>query len=178
MVVVAETGGFCEAVAVVAAFVDVVVAGFVEVCDCTGGLAETVVVTFAVVDVDAAEDEDVFDDVDVVEADDAVVVDDDETVVEVFSAVDDEAASDEASVEVVVVEVTTGLLSAVLSVVVLPQEADEHMIAAEHDNAAAVFKIIFFLLRIKSVSILCLLFMIESVWSYTHILSQQVHKVK
>lgn len=171
MVVVAETGGFCEAVAVVAAFVDVVVAGFVEVCDCTGGLAETVVVTFAVVDVDAAED--VFDDVDVVEADDAVVVDDDETVVEVFSAVDDEA-----SVEVVAAEVTTGLLSAVLSVVVLPQEADEHMIAAEHDNAAAVFKIIFFLLRIKSVSILCLLFMIESVWSYTHILSQQVHKVK
>lgn len=173
MVVVAETGGFCEAVAVVAAFVDVVVAGFVEVCDCTGGLAETVVVTFAVVDVDAAEDEDVFDDVDVVEADDAVVVDDDETVVEVFSAVDDEA-----SVEVVAAEVTTGLLSAVLSVVVLPQEADEHMIAAEHDNAAAVFKIIFFLLRIKSVSILCLLFMIESVWSYTHILSQQIHKVK
>ena len=65
-----------------------------------------------------------------------------------------------------------------LSVVVLPQEADEHMIAAEHDNAAAVFKKIFFLLRIKSVSILSLLFMIESVWLYTHILSQQVHKVK
>lgn len=173
MVVVAETGGFCEAVAVVVALVEVVVAGFVEVCDCTGSLAETVVVTFAVVDVDAAEDEDVFDDVDVVEADDAVVFDDDETVVEVFSAADDEA-----SVEVVVAEVTTGLLSAVLSVAVLPQEADEHMIAAEHDNAAAVFKIIFFLLRIKPVSILCLLFMIESVWSYTHILSQQVHKVK
>lgn len=154
MVVVAETGGFCEEVTVVVVFDDVVVAGLVEVCDCTGGLAVTVVVTFAAVDVDEEVDAEVSDDVDVVDSDDTVVV-------EVFAVVVAEAVSDEALAEDVVTEVTTGLLSAALSVVVLPQEAVEQMSAAVQDNTAAVLIILFFSLRIKSVSILCLLFMID-----------------
>lgn len=158
VVVVAETGGFCEEVTVVVVFDDVVVAGLVEVCDCTGGLAVTVVVTFVAVDVDEVVDAKVSDDVDVVDSDDAV---DDTVVVEVFAVVDAEAVSDEASAEDVVTEVTTGLLSAALSVVVLPQEAVEQMSAAVQDNTAAVLIILYFSLRIKSVSILCLLFMID-----------------
>ena len=113
-------------------------------------MAVTVVVLCAEVDTDEVVDV-------VVDSDDAV----DDTVVAVFVVVDAEVVSEEASVADVVTEVTTGVLSAVLSVTILPQEAVEQMSAAEHDNTAAALIILFFSLRIKSVSILCLLFMID-----------------